>query len=351
LKNLTILTSSDEFVTAALKEAQRADPKVHLESALSPEVSLISSLLNFENLAGTLLLQEPVFIRHLCPAYLSLPLDNTAADLPKLSEAIAALPQVAELLAEGTPFSVQVRFVDEKQDRAYTPFAIKDDISRRLNDDTGAVENIKEPEIVVSVVVSGEAYAGISRVEENLSDWAGGMRRFAREPEQISRAEFKLLEALEVFGVALPAEGEVLDLGAAPGGWSKVVLRAGLSVVAVDPADLDPRLQQYPALQHYHGYADEFLRICQKENRQFELILNDMRMDAQLAAEVMCRAAVTLLPDGFALATLKLPHASPKLDPVAITRRALDTLRKSYRTVRARQLFHNRQEVTVLLRK
>src|SRR5207245_5904296 len=103
------------------------------------------------------------------------------------------------------------------------------------------------PQIVVSVLCTPEkAYLGISTVEENLSDWPGGMRHFAQTPEQISRSEFKLLEALEVFGVTLPSGGRALDLGAAPGGWTRLLLEAGLRVVAVDPANLDPRLARRP---------------------------------------------------------------------------------------------------------
>jgi hypothetical protein len=46
-----------------------------------------------------------------------------------------------------------------------------------------------------------------------LSDWAGGVRRFAREEGQLSRSEFKLLEAFEVFDISVPQKGLALDLG------------------------------------------------------------------------------------------------------------------------------------------
>ena len=57
---------------------------------------------------------------------------------------------------------------------------------------------------------------GLSLAVNNLSDWAGGVRRFAREPGQISRAEFKLLEALEIFKIELPPRGPCLGFGSRP---------------------------------------------------------------------------------------------------------------------------------------
>ena len=97
------------------------------------------------------------------------------------------------------------------------------------------------------------ALAGLSRAERNISDWAGGMRRFAREEGQISRAEFKLLEALEVFRIVLPPRGVALDLGASPGGLTGVLRQLDQYVTAVDPGELGPRL----AGQRLHPVAVE----------------------------------------------------------------------------------------------
>ncbi len=57
-----------------------------------------------------------------------------------------------------------------------------------------------------------------------------------------SRAYLKLWEALTRLG-AWPQAGETcLDLGAAPGGWTWALARLGARVVAVDKAELDPRV-------------------------------------------------------------------------------------------------------------
>jgi len=61
-----------------------------------------------------------------------------------------------------------------------------------------------------------------------------------------SRAYLKLWEACTRLGV-WPAPGErCIDLGAAPGGWTWALARLGAEVVAVDKADLDPRVAALP---------------------------------------------------------------------------------------------------------
>src|ERR1700726_4529795 len=55
-----------------------------------------------------------------------------------------------------------------------------------------------------------------------------------------SRAAFKLLELDDRFHVIRRA-GRVLDLGAAPGGWTQVALRRGAgTVVGLDLLPMDP---------------------------------------------------------------------------------------------------------------
>lgn len=57
-----------------------------------------------------------------------------------------------------------------------------------------------------------------------------------------SRAYMKLFEAFTVIG-ALPETHETcLELGAAPGGWTWVIAKSGAKVIAVDRAELDPRI-------------------------------------------------------------------------------------------------------------
>ena len=217
-------------------------------------------------------------------------------------------------------------------------------LAEAIAEETGAVESIKKPQVVISLLCTLEkAYLGISLTTDNLSDWPGGARHFAHLPEQISRAEFKLLEALEVFGLTLPTQGSALDLGSAPGGWTRILLEAGMQVVAVDPAKLDGRLSKQPHLEHYRGYAEDYLEEAIKRRQKFTVITNDMRMDAREAARLLVQASACLLNDGFIISVLKLPHETFEIDPMKNLSEALKLLQRHFAIVQARQLFHNRR--------
>jgi 23S rRNA (cytidine2498-2'-O)-methyltransferase len=208
---------------------------------------------------------------------------------------------------------------------------------------------VRKPRQVISVVIGRlnatlSAWLGLSAAADNLSDWAGGARRFAREQGRISRSEFKLLEALEVFGMALPARGYALDLGAAPGGWTHVLRERGMYVTAIDPAALDARLLSDSGVRYRRLTAEAYLRTA---SDTFDLIVNDMRMDARDSARLMCAYAPLLRLDGTAIMTLKLPEAKRNI----VLESALSILADSYQVVRARQLFHNRSEITLQLRR
>ncbi|MFO1492116.1 MAG: SAM-dependent methyltransferase [Kiritimatiellia bacterium] len=75
---------------------------------------------------------------------------------------------------------------------------------------------------------------GTAELREISSRRPGGLHRMAFDPRAPSRSYLKMEEALERLGVE-PAAGEkVVDLGAAPGGWSFAFLKRGCDVTAVD---------------------------------------------------------------------------------------------------------------------
>ncbi len=301
----------------------------------------------------------PIFVRHLAPVQVIVPLGGHAGDPAFLAR---TLPPLLPPLEADRRFSVQTRLCVELP---YKPFDINTTLSAALAGEAGPPLDVRSPEQIVSVLCgllpSGPqagawvadgfklgkgrlaALAGLSLAADNLSNWAGGMRRFAREEGQVSRSEFKLLEAFEVFGLELPARGVALDLGAAPGGWTRLLRQRDQYVTAVDPGELDPRLASDRGIRHLHITAEHYL---EEGPDRFDLIVNDMRMDARDSARLMVAYARFLYPHGWALLTLKLPEQ----ERAPIIEQALAILRRAYRVEGARQLFHNRSEITVLLR-
>ncbi|MEV6271082.1 SAM-dependent methyltransferase [Kribbella sp. NPDC051936] len=197
-------------------------------------------------------------------------------------------------------------------------------------------------EYVVSCFVGRKAILlGLNRRADSLSDWPGGRMRLARGDERVSRSEFKLEEAIATFGLELPAHGKAVDLGAAPGGWTRILRQHGQEVWSVDPGALDPRLRGDRRIHHEATTAGRFFAA----NRvRFDVVVNDMRMDQVTSARMMLDAAGHLRRNGLAIVTLKGGGRNP-LDGA---RRGLDVLREQYDVRHARQLHHNRNEITVV---
>ena len=247
-------------------------------------------------------------------------------------------------------FSIQTRILDRPSAHVYAPFEINQALARVVGE-SGYTLNVQRPSWVVSVVIVGsQAYLGASSVQQNLSDWAGGQRRFKRDDEQISRAEFKLLEALEVFSLGLPTNGKAADLGAAPGGWTRLLRQHDLEVWAIDPGELHPSLQRDPKVHHIRGYSQQFASarsdLSAPGATDFDIVVNDMRLDIVESAHITRQFAQHLKPNGLAIMTMKLPQKHIR----AAINTGLKILSEAYEVIGARQLFHNRHEITVALR-
>jgi 23S rRNA (cytidine2498-2'-O)-methyltransferase len=343
-----ILTADPDFVDVAVEELQAASPGANVATPLAPGVLLVDLGEAVADLAARWRATPPIFVRHLFPVQWEIQLQASPADLDTLR--LLAGEAIAPHLDPAEPFSVQTRILGEFP---YKPYDLNTGVSETLAQASGAPLDVRAPVQVLSIVCAREepedpqsdaiAFVGLSAAADNLSNWAGGMRRFAREQGQISRSEFKLLEALENFGLDLPPNGVALDLGAAPGGWTRVLRTQQQYVTAVDPGDLDPRLAQDRGVRHKRLTAERYLA---DDPDTFDLIVNDMRMDARDSARLMVGFAKQLYPHGVALMTLKLPEQHRR----TVIDHALAILRQAYEIAGARHLFHNRSEITLYLR-
>ena len=153
--------------------------------------------------------------------------------------------------------------------------------------------------------------------------------RKAKEKGYRSRAAFKLLELDEKHKLLKPGI-VVLDLGAAPGGWSQVAaqkLRPGGRVVAIDLLDMAP----VPGVE----FQKADFRALAFEGRA-DLVLSDLSpnisgirdTDQERAAELVRDAATVarkfLTPEGTFLVKAFQGGAFPTL---------LDDIKRSFRTV------------------
>jgi len=151
-------------------------------------------------------------------------------------------------------------------------------------------------------------WVGWHRVGVPPSGWPGGISPRGLPTEAVSRAWLKLDEALAVFAL-VPATGErAIELGSAPGGACQRLLEAGLDVVGIDPAEMDPPVAGHPRFTHWRMRARD---VKQRAFRGCDWLLTDMNIDPRSTLEALGRIVTTpgVRPRGI-VATLKIPDWS-----------------------------------------
>lgn len=319
-----------------------------------------NEFLDFHEISKIFREEKPVFLRHIFPVEFEFDF------LGNYSAFDALINTYKEKTDKNLSLSVQIRSKNDElnslRGTAYNLKEIKFYILKQF-EDGGYTYNKSNPQVINSVFISdGKVYAGISSGEENLSVWSGGMRHYAFNEEVISRAEFKLLELFEcfpnlneIFTSNKNSEGETpsaLDLGASPGGWTKILVEKGFDVTAVDPNKLSEALSGCPNVRYYKGLVENFIDKNKKRGKSdlfdsYDLIVNDMRMHVVQSAKVMIEACGYLKEGGYAVMTFKLN----KNNKTAVIRQGLNILKEKYDILFVKQLFHNRLEITVVLRK
>lgn len=197
----------------------------------------------------------------------------------------------------------------------------------------------EEAVVVQGAMLSATELAfGDTPAAQLLSPFRGGKARMAVAGDRPSRAARKVEEALHWLGMS-PEAGEVcVDLGAAPGGWSWALLDKRCRVIAVDPAELTPEVRAHPKLVHEKasafGYAPpepvDWL-FCDMAWRPVEVA----RMLAKWARRGWARVLVS---------NVKLPMKQK----AAIVREVREVVHGGgWRRVRTRQLYHDRDEITL----
>lgn len=174
--------------------------------------------------------------------------------------------------------------------------------------------------------------------------WPMGVPRLRLHPDAPSRSALKLEEAL----LTLLDEDQrrehlrpgmrAADLGAAPGGWTWVLLEKRAKVIAVDPAKLRPDIAKHRNVVHHEASAFQFAPeepvdwlFCDMAWRPLEV--------AQLLAKWGRRRWARML-----VANLKLPMKT-KAKTVEDLKQVIAG--GGWQRIRARQLYHDRDEITL----
>ncbi len=177
--------------------------------------------------------------------------------------------------------------------------------------------------------------------------WLLGIPRLKLLPEAPSRSALKLDEAL--LTLLTPDERESLvkpgmraaDLGAAPGGWTWVLTRQHLQVTSVDNGPLRQHVLDTGLVEHLR--ADGF---HWKPERSLDWMVCDMVEQPRRVAERMA----TWFREGWcrhAIFNLKLPMKK-RWEETRLCLELFEQQAGVSLALRAKQLYHDREEITVL---
>jgi 23S rRNA (cytidine2498-2'-O)-methyltransferase len=292
-----------------------------------------------EQMVTELRRNEPIFLRHMFP------IDAVKDIMNDQEQTAEVLKEYASTLGDrvkGRKVAIQVR----KEHNSPFPFASAEgrDVIVPVIEELGGETVAREADWIISIYATRKSvFMGCSLPRDNLSDWPGGGVRFRKDEGVISRAAFKLLEAEMAFNLPLDRFSNALDLGAAPGGWTSVLLERGLKVTAVDPAEMDATLVMNPRLRHMRRNAAE----VSFAPGSFDLLVCDMSWDPHHTCRIVSELASALTAGGSGIITLKLMYRKPF--------QSIQDLMEDYGHVfdirKVKQLFHNREEVTMWVKR
>lgn len=359
--NYYIGTANKKYVKHAVTELKRIDQDLKVIDRFPDGIFTFRLGCYREVFLYNLKTSPPIFLRHVNPIdkLFFIPQESEAPQLAAL-----ALTSLSDRIKAGKRISVQARRVSGEYD--HTLFTFKKLLDPLIEKEHFGIPTVKRPDQIISVFVTDsteidymqsatcsvegcpDEYSqpwkaiclmGISTPQENLCQWSGGQVRFAKEEEQASRAEFKLLEAFEVFAIEPAPSGSALDLGSSPGGWARILSQKGYQVTAVDRAPLDKDVQALPGVRFIKRDAQHF-----RDNPDtYDIITNDMNRDPVQSAKILASLAPALRKGCPFVMTIKLMGNDPE-KTIQGVRKILDA---SLQVRSIRQLFHNRDEVTL----
>ena len=215
-------------------------------------------------------------------------------------------------------------------------------------------ENASEFELFVFFTENCACYVGYVR-REHCSSLPQGILRLKSHSDAPSRSSLKLEEAFQVFIPKMKYEERLcsgmnaVDLGACPGGWTYQLVRRGMFVQAVDNGAMAQSLMDSGQVEHFQ--TDGFAYEPKKKNVHWlvcDMVEKPQRV-ALLMAEWVGREWCVE-----AMFNLKLPmkrRYESVIECMDMIRERLREMGCRRFSLRAKHLYHDREEVTVHLRR
>jgi 23S rRNA U2552 (ribose-2'-O)-methylase RlmE/FtsJ len=294
---------------------------------------------------------------------------------------------IAEVLGKnpGKSFRLEVRNIESRIGQNAKTIEVR--LGRKL-EEHGFLADIHKGEVTIYVVlINDDVLIGHADARTGRG-LAMDMLRLdqAETGKMINRAEFKMKEAVEFFGVDLKKVRTCLDIGAAPGGWTHYLSQQGVRVVArdtalldygkvaegksvlvlVDGADVAATRERIKSLApasnvtvaDIHGpdagfgdydivhvkasMSQDALMAMLGRFGKFDMLVIDANTPPADSAKIADEMACLIRQGSPLLMTVKLVNLSFRRHIKAIQ----DGLAKGYDSIRIKKLIHNRMELT-----
>ena len=279
-------------------------------------------------------------------------LHHTIDDLPERDRLTPILTAIAAL--PGNFGALWLEVPDTNDGKTLSAFTRRFQplLETALREQGRLTDDIKLPRLHIFFPDKSSALIGTSDPYNSAASIMGIVRQ-SMPAEAPSRSTLKLAEAIEVFmdkseQTRLLRTGmTAVDLGAAPGGWTWQMVRRGIRVTAVDNGPMKGVLAKHPLVEHLQQDGFKFT-----PRKAVDWLICDMVEKPAKVAELIgnwfaagwCKHAIF---------NLKLPmkqRVSALDSALGGIRTRLEMEGISYKMI-AKQLYHDREEITVFLSK
>ena len=334
-----------DCVQETLHQAQPQQPVIAVQLPTEANSGYAVVTLNEQKLTY----RELIFARQLLRLHQTIPVLPERDRLTPILAAIKILPGTFSTLWLEVPDTNEGKLLSTFT-RRFQPLleaALRE--QGRLQDNSSSTHP-QHPRLHIFFPDKSSALIGTSDPHNSAASLMG-IARQSMPPEAPSRSTLKLAEAIEVFmdrseQKRLLRQGmQAVDLGAAPGGWTWQMVQRGIRVTAVDNGPMKGAMSKHPLVQHLRQDGFKYMPA-----RAGDWLLCDMVEQPSKVATLIGTWFVAGLTR-HAIFNLKLPM---KQRVVALEsalggiRTRLDQEGINYRML-AKQLYHDREEVTVFI--
>jgi tRNA(Ser,Leu) C12 N-acetylase TAN1 len=337
--SLLLITTGAGHEGACRRELERLLPGSRAEPLFLKGNLLLESPLSVEEVVALLDEADTECVGRVIPVDLRVRTGRGREQLAALCEAAATLLKIGP----GDSFLARCQ---RRGQHGFTSQEAAATVGAFVAERTQARVDFEDPEWVFAIEIFQDvAFLGLFPASLFLRKELRRTRKYPPGERPLNRAQKKLEEIIARFGIELAPDMRALDLGAAPGGWTRVLAGHVREVIAVDPGDLDPQVLALPGVTHWPVRGDALLE--RPDLGRFDLIANDMNREPTESAQLMCALAPALVPGGWGVMTIKFVTGRQRQH----VREATTILGQVYTDLQVRKMPHNARETTVVMRK